>query len=246
MKAIKERRISGERRNDFIDISLDILKKDTENASAELLAQQGENSQNNDGISQEEIERVLIANNLLMFFAGFTTVSGVAATILYYLAKNQNYQEILYQEVKAAVDLAGGADEQLDYAAVTGMQYMEMCFQESIRMFPLIHLERFSNADYKIPDTNIVIPKDTCVRFPTTAIVKDPKYFSKPNVFDPENFSAPKKAARHPLATGGFGHGPGNCIAQRFATVEVKLVIARIICKYRVLPCDRTVEDSRS
>ena len=109
-------------------------------------------------------------------------------------------------------------------------------------MFPLLQLQRYAIADYKIPDTNIVIPKNTSVVFPATAVVKDSKYFPKPDVFDPENFSAQNKAARHLLATGGFGHGPRNCIAQRFATIEVKLIIARIIHKYRVLPCDQTVD----
>ena len=238
LKEIKERKVSGEKRNDFIDISLDILKKDAENTSAELVTERGETN----GINQEEIEQILIANNILMFFAGFSSVSGVTAAILYYMAKNQDYQEILYQEVKTSVDLAGGVADQLDYAAVTGMHYMEKIFQESLRMFPFSQLQRYAIADYKIPDTNIVIPKNTSVRFPATAIVKDAKYFPKPDVFDPENFSAQNKAARHPLATGGFGHGPRNCIAQRFATIEVKLIIARIIHKYRVLPCDQTVD----
>ena len=238
LKEIKERKVSGEKRNDFIDIGLDILKKDAENTSAELVTERGETN----GINQEEIEQILIANNILMFFAGFSSVSGVTAAILYYMAKNQDYQEILYQEVKTSVDLAGGVADQLDYAAVTGMQYMEKIFQESLRMFPLLQLQRYAIADYKIPDTNIVIPKNTSVVFPATAVVKDSKYFPKPDVFDPENFSAQNKAARHPLATGGFGHGPRNCIAQRFATMEVKLIIARIIHKYRVLPCDRTVD----
>ena len=95
-------------------------------------------------------------------------------------------------------------DSQLDYAAVTGMQYMEKIFQESLRMFPLLQLQRYAIADYKIPDTNIVIPKNTSVVFPATAVVKDSKYFPKPDVFDPENFSAQNKAARHLLATGGL------------------------------------------
>ena len=122
------------------------------------------------------------------------------------------------------------------------LPYMEMFFQESLRMYPLTHLERASNTAYKIPGTEITLPKDLLVRFPAPSIVKDPKYFPNPEVFNPENFTAANKNARHSLASGGFGHGPRNCIAQRFATMEVKIVVARILHKYRILPCDKTVD----
>jgi len=119
---------------------------------------------------------------------------------------------------------------------------MEKFFQESFRMYPLMHLERASVNDFKIPDTDLVIPKDVYVLIASSAFVKDEKYFPNPTVFDPENFAPEMKAARHPFASGGFGHGPRNCIAQRFATMEVKIIMSRILMKYRVLKCDKTVE----
>jgi len=221
-KTIKERQESGLKRNDLIDVCLELLKK--------------ENSENT-----EETELILIANSLVMFLAGFDTVSSSASIMLYFLAKNPECQEKLYQEVKDAIELNG--NDNFDYNTIMNMQYMEKFFQECLRVYPLTHIERASVNDYKVPGTDIVIPKGIFVRIPMPAIVKDEKYFPNPNVFDPENFSAEKKATRHPMASGGFGFGPRNCIAQRFATMEVKIVIARILSKYRVLPCDKTVDE---
>jgi len=117
------------------------------------------------------------------------------------------------------------------------LKYMEMCLQESQRVYPLFHTERGSLKEYRIPETDITIPKGIMIRFPLTATPKDAKYFHNPNVFDPENFNAENKAKRHTFAFGPFGHGPRNCIAERFAKMEVKLAIAKIIYKFKILPC---------
>ena len=119
---------------------------------------------------------------------------------------------------------------------------MEMFFQETFRMYPFGHLERASVKPYKIPGTDVTIPKDVIVRFAAGGIAKDPKYYPNPEVFNPQNFTAANKNARHPLVSGGFGHGPRNCIAQRFATMEIKILIARILTKFRILPCNKTID----
>jgi cytochrome P450 len=52
-------------------------------------------------------------------------------------------------------------------------------------------------------------------------IMKDEKYFSNPEKFDPENFSPEKKAERSPYTFLAFGQGPRNCIGMRFALLQV-------------------------
>jgi len=229
LKAINERKASGEKRNDLIDVCMEILEKERK-----------ENEEKSGDESTEEMEKIIIANSLIMFLAGFDTVSNAASLVLYFLAKNPDLQEKLYQEIQEAVDTSGS--NQFDYATIMGMSYMEKFFQESLRMYPMTHLDRSSDTDYKIPGTEIVIPKGIFVRWPATAVVKDEKYFPNPEVFDPENFSAERKSSRHPFVSGGFGHGPRNCIAQRFATMEIKIVIARLLSKYKIVPCSKTVD----
>ena len=234
-KAITDRRVSGERRNDLIDICLDILEKEknTKSSGESISSQQKQKE-------EEEVETVLIANSLLMFLAGFDTVSTTSSIMLYYMAKYPECQDKLYEEICKAVEENG--ESHFDYQTIMNMPYLDMVLQESQRMYPLGHLERASGTDYKIPGTEIVIPKGIYVRIAVSAVSKDENFFPNPEVFNPENFTAEKKANRHSLASGGFGHGPRNCIAQRFATMEVKILVARLLHKYRVEPCSKTVE----
>ena len=156
------------------------------------------------------------------------------------MAKNPECQQKLYEEINKAVEEK--EDTHFDYQTITNMPYLDMVLQESQRMYPLGHFERASGTDYKIPGTEIVIPKGIYVRIAAGAVGKDKKFFPNPETFNPENFAAEKKANRHSLASSGFGHGPRNCIAQRFATMEVKILVARLLHKYRLEPCSKTVE----
>ena len=80
----------------------------------------------------------------------------------------------------------------------------------------------------------IRIPKDSPIVIPVFSIHRDPSNYPDPGKFDPERFSAAGKQSRNPYTYIPFGHGPHNCIGMRFAQTEMKLVLARILKKYRL------------
>ena len=79
---------------------------------------------------------------------------------------------------------------------------------------------------------DLKVPKGIFVTIPIYSIHMDPKYWPNPDKFDPERFSPEAKQSRDPYAYMPFGHGPHNCIGMRFAQMEMKLVLARILKKY--------------
>ena len=85
-----------------------------------------------------------------------------------------------------------------------------------------------------------MIPKGMMVIVPHESIMKDKKFYPNPDKFDPENFSAENKAKRSPYAFLGFGQGPRNCIGMRFALLQTKIALAKVLLNYEVVPCEKT------
>ena len=44
------------------------------------------------------------------------------------------------------------------------------------------------------------------------------------------------KASRHPMAFLGFGQGPRNCIGLRFALIENKIALTKLLPLYEFVP----------
>ena len=68
--------------------------------------------------------------------------------------------------------------------------------------------------DYKIPDTNLVIPKGTPFVIPVYAIHHDPEYYPDPYKFDPERFMNDATKTKNNFTFMPFGEGPRMCIGE--------------------------------
>ncbi|XP_067135813.1 cytochrome P450 3A9-like [Centruroides vittatus] len=175
----------------------------------------------------------IVAQCVMFFIAGYFTTMATLSFLAHELAINHAVQEKLYQEIKETVK----DNEELDYDTVFGMKYLETVVQEVLRFYsPNPRLERRSVEDYKIKDTNIVIPKSTIIAIPTYVLCHDPNYFPNPEKFDPDRFLPENKEKIHQYANLPFGVGPRGCLGMRFALMEVKMAIIYLMRKIRFKP----------
>ncbi|GFR32637.1 cytochrome P450 3A4 [Trichonephila clavata] len=95
-------------------------------------------------------------------------------------------------------------------------------------------------ADYKLGDTGIIIPKGMLVTIPAYAMQRDPELFPDPEKFVPDRFTPEERTKRDPYVYLPFGAGPRNCVAMRFALMEIKVCLALVIANFKINRCPQT------
>ncbi|KAK8719096.1 hypothetical protein OTU49_014243 [Cherax quadricarinatus] len=113
------------------------------------------------------------------------------------------------------------------------MKYTENCIKEALRLFPSVP---FLGRDLKeeVVIDNYRIPAGTTVMVVIYCLHRDPAQFPNPEVFDPDRFLPENVSKRHPYAYIPFSAGPRNCIGQKFALMEEKILLSNILRKFRV------------
>ena len=132
---------------------------------------------------------------------------------------------------------------------------------ETLRCYPLGHLERTCAKEYTFRGTNVTIKPGTLVQMPTVKMMKDEKYYEDPLNFDPTRWSKDSDSAKNPFLLFTFGkhavpiqstrsknlkiqlfpgHGPRNCIGKRFAILQMKMSLVRLVANYKLVASERT------
>ena len=80
----------------------------------------------------------------------------------------------------------------------------------------------------------VTFKKDMAVIIPIYTLHHDEKYWKDPEVFSPERFLPSNKEFIDPFTYMPFGQGPRNCVGMRFAQLEMKAVLARLLKNFRI------------
>ena len=157
------------------------------------------------------------------FLAGHETTATSLTWANYLLAKNTSVRDKMIKEIHTIV----GKERDPTYEDLQKMDYMDQVVNEVLRLYPAIYifsrtpLKEDSIDDYTIPvGSNIIISQ--------YVTHKDPLLWDKPEQFMPERFEEEKFKKIHKYAFIPFGGGPRMCIGKNFATLEMKIILAKI------------------
>ncbi|KAG5674636.1 hypothetical protein PVAND_004590 [Polypedilum vanderplanki] len=172
----------------------------------------------------------VLTQSIMFFLGGYETTSKVMMFTTYLLSQHKEIREKLRKNIAEALAIHNG---EFTYEAVNEMHYLEQCINESMRMYPVGQASRrIATKDYQVPNTKVVIEKGTPVFVSFYGINLDPEIYPNPEKFDPDRFSPEEVEKRHSSSFTVFGLGPRMCLASRFAMVELKVTMAKILMNY--------------
>ncbi|XP_050527989.1 probable cytochrome P450 6a14 [Daktulosphaira vitifoliae] len=179
----------------------------------------------------------IVANAILMFLAGFETVSSTMSFCLYELALNKPIQDKVRKEMTQLMSKHNG---EINSEFLSDLHYLEMVLAETLRMYPpLPFLNREVTKDYQIDD-DFILRKGMKTMISIYSLHMDSKFYPDPKIFDPNRFTAEEKDKRPNGTYLPFGEGPRHCIGKRFAQMEMKLALTKLLINYEVEPCEKT------
>lgn len=114
------------------------------------------------------------------------------------------------------------------------MKYMEAVIKETLRLYPSVPL--FSRLVSEPFDLNgKLLPKGTFISILAYVLHRNPNIYPEPQKFYPERHLVDNEDL-HPFGFVGFSAGPRNCIGQRFAMLELKCTLSKLLRAFEFLP----------
>ncbi|XP_050077604.1 cytochrome P450 6A1-like [Anopheles maculipalpis] len=214
MKVVRDtircREEKGIRRDDFMQLLIDMMLQNGE-ASSEAL-------------TFEEVA----AQAFVFFFGGFETSTTTLTCALHLLAKHPKAQRKAKKCVRSVLAKYGN---ELTYEAVMEMDYIQCVINETLRLYPPVAtIHRMTSQPYQLPNGK-VLPVGVGVIISNLAFHRDPSFFPDPFAFKPERFED-KAFGKNCPSFLPFGDGPRMCIAMRFGLLQTRLGLAILLRSY--------------
>ncbi|KAI9556694.1 hypothetical protein GHT06_016485 [Daphnia sinensis] len=163
-------------------------------------------------------------------FEGHDTTACAAVWFLYCMATHPDRQELVRKELD---DVFGDSQRPCTIEDATKLKYLECCIKETLRLYPSVpHIKRFNTEDYVLSN-GYKIPAGASYSIHIYALHRNEQLFPDPLAFNPERFQIDESAGRHPFAFVPFSAGPRNCIGQRFAMYEEKVIFSTLLRRFR-------------
>lgn len=174
-----------------------------------------------------------IVNEACTFMlAGQDSVGAAVAFCVFTLAQMPEIQKKCFEELESIFGDDNRAPTMND---LREMKYLEMCIKETLRLYPSVPLfARKISEDIRIGKHTL--PAGCNVFIMPYSTHRLPHIYPDPEKFDPERFTSENCEKRHPYAYLPFSAGARNCIGHRFAILEMKTVISKLLRTYELLP----------
>ena len=175
----------------------------------------------------------IIDEFITIFVAGQESTANFLAFTLYEIIRHPDVEAKILDEINEVL----GSKEYVDFEDLGKLKYLGQVLQESLRMHPPVggpvrELQKeLTVGGYRLPKGNVVVGATYMCDY-------NPDFWTDPELFDPERFSAPENIPNFSTLYFPFSVGPRNCIGQTVAKFESKVILARILreFQFKLLP----------
>jgi cytochrome P450 len=167
--------------------------------------------------------------NFLMM-AAHDTITSSATSLIMLLGRNPEWQDKLRAEIAATgMDPVRG----VAYADLDKLVLTDYAFKEALRMVPPVpSLPRRAQKDFHFGGYDI--PAGSFVGLNVGFTHYMAEHWTDPNSFDPMRFAPENARGRHKYAWVPFGGGAHMCLGLHFATMQVRILVAHLLSRYRI------------
>lgn len=202
---IKERKKSGEQKDDLLGMLLETEYEDGSRMS----------------------NKQLLDESIILIVAGNKTSAVTMAWLFYLLASHPKIENKVLQSVTGHL-----GNEEPSIENIRLLDYPLQVLEETMRMYPVVWLlDREPIEDDEF--SGVKINKGEDIAAFVYGVHHNPKYWEDPEKFDPERFSPENKKKQVPFSYLPFGGGPRICIGKNFAVMEMQFILAMFIRRYK-------------
>ncbi|XP_065061538.1 cholesterol 24-hydroxylase-like isoform X2 [Rhopilema esculentum] len=172
----------------------------------------------------------LIDEFVTFIIAGQDTTASLLSFLLFSLLENPSVMKRLKDEI----DIVLHDNKDVTFEDLGKMKFMGQCIKETLRLYPpAASFNRVTPCIDKYGDYEI--PKGTMTSIFLFSMHRDPRYWPKPEIFDPDRWE--RDSADNPGITSAFmpfSSGPRNCIGRLFAEFEAKIILAKLLQTFQI------------
>jgi cytochrome P450 len=177
-----------------------------------------------EGISDQQARDEVVT----LFFAGHETTAATMTWAFHLLSRHPDVEERVRAELQTV--LGGRLPAFSDLQKLT---YTQQVIHEVLRLYPSAYLFAREAVAEDVID-GYPIPPNVLIFITPYITHRDPKYYPDPERFNPDRFAPEQVASRPRHHYFPFGEGPHVCIGNNFALMEMQLILALALQRFRL------------
>jgi cytochrome P450 len=185
-------------------------------------------------VQQPELTDEQVRDQVMtMIVAGHDTIAALLGWATLMLSHHADVQTRARAEVREVLGDAAPTMELLGK-----LTYLGQVVDETLRLYPPAHLGN-RRASEPMEFAGFTIPENARVGYSIYLSHRHPAWWDDPHRFNPDRFAE----RRAPFSFVPFGGGDRTCIGMNYAVAEAKVVLARLLQQFALLPSEGAVRE---